>query len=79
MIKDLHNEGRQWFWRNALESRGAYYTDKNGEGVFFQATGVSVIWWSIKMFIAAMAARSKSGFIVFPLFEQIGIVHVHGL
>ena len=37
MIKDLQNNDREWLWRNATESRGCYYTDKNGEGIFFQS------------------------------------------
>lgn len=37
MIKTLHNVSKQWFWRNSNESRGVYYTDKNGEGIFFQS------------------------------------------
>lgn len=37
MIKDLHQEGKQWFWRNASNDRGVYYTDRNGEGIFFQS------------------------------------------
>ena len=37
MMKKLHNDGLQWFWRNSNDSRGVYYTDKNGEGVFFQS------------------------------------------
>ena len=36
MIKDLHNDGKQWFWRNDNNSKGVYYTDKNGEGIYFQ-------------------------------------------
>lgn len=37
MIKELRKESKQWFWRNGNESRGVYYTDKNGEGIFFQS------------------------------------------
>ena len=37
MIKNLHRDGNQWFWHNANDDRGAYYTDSNGEGIFFQS------------------------------------------
>lgn len=37
MIKELRNNDREWLWRNSTESRGVYYTDKNGEGIFFQS------------------------------------------
>ena len=37
MITDLHQEGKQWFWKNAYDSRGTYYTNKSGEGIFFQS------------------------------------------
>jgi hypothetical protein len=36
-IKNLHREGNQWFFRNANDSKGVYYTDKSGEGIFFQS------------------------------------------
>ena len=36
MVKNLHREENQWFWRTA-DDRGVYYTDKNGQGIFFQA------------------------------------------
>ena len=38
MIKNLHNDGKQWFWHNANDDRGVYYTDSNGEGIFFQSS-----------------------------------------
>lgn len=37
MIKELHQDNGQWFWRNGTNSRGVYYTNKNGEGIFFQS------------------------------------------
>ena len=37
MIKDLRRDKNEWWWRNANDSRGVYYTDKNGEGIFFQS------------------------------------------
>ena len=37
MIKNLHHDGTQWFWHNANDDRGTYYTDRNGEGIFFQS------------------------------------------
>jgi len=37
MIKELRNNDREWLWLNSTESRGVYYTDKNGEGIFFQS------------------------------------------
>ena len=37
MIKELRNNDREWLWRNSTESRGVSYTDKNGEGIFFQS------------------------------------------
>lgn len=36
-ITNLHNEGNQWFFRNAEDSRGVYYTNEQGEGLFFQS------------------------------------------
>jgi hypothetical protein len=38
MIKDLHHDSDgSWIWRNSNgESRGVYYTTRNGEGIFFQ-------------------------------------------
>ena len=36
-IRNLHNDGKQWCFRNADDPRGTYYTDRNGEGVFFQS------------------------------------------
>lgn len=37
MIKELRYDGQRWLWRNGNDSRGVYYTDKNGEGIFFQS------------------------------------------
>lgn len=37
MITNLHNDSDSWTWRNSTESRGVYYTNNNGEGVFFQS------------------------------------------
>ena len=37
MIRDLHHDDKQWFWRNRLNSRGVYYTSKSGDGIFFQS------------------------------------------
>lgn len=36
-ISRLYNDGKQWFFRNPSDSRGVYYTDRNGEGIFFQS------------------------------------------
>lgn len=39
MIKDLHYDqyDGHWSWRNANgESRGLYYTNREGEGIFYQ-------------------------------------------
>jgi hypothetical protein len=38
MIKNLHHDqGGSWTWRNSNgESRGVYYTTRDGEGIFFQ-------------------------------------------
>ncbi len=38
MIYKLHNDGNQWFWHNKNDDRGVYYTDKSGEGIFFQSS-----------------------------------------
>lgn len=37
MIKGLKRDGKTWTWRNANNSTGTYYTDNNGEGIFFQS------------------------------------------
>lgn len=37
MIKDLKHNGNEWTWRNANNSQGVYYTDKNGQGIFYQS------------------------------------------
>ena len=37
MIKNLQKAGSTYTWRNGNESRGTYYTDKNGQGIFFQS------------------------------------------
>lgn len=37
MITKLKKNGNEWTWRNANNSRGIYYTDKNGQGIFFQS------------------------------------------
>jgi len=36
-IKNLQKNGMEYTWRNSNESRGVYYTNGNGEGVFFQS------------------------------------------
>lgn len=36
-IKNLNQDGKMYTWRNAHESRGVYYTNRYGEGVFFQS------------------------------------------
>lgn len=36
MIKNLHHDGREWTWRTGTKSKGVYYTDKNGNGIFYQ-------------------------------------------
>lgn len=39
MVKDLHYDqyDGHWSWRNANgESRGLYYTNREGEGIFYQ-------------------------------------------
>lgn len=36
-ITNLHHDGNQWFFRNAEDSRGVYYTNGSGEGLFFQS------------------------------------------
>lgn len=38
MIKDLHHDkDGSWTWRNANgRSRGLYYTNREGEGIFYQ-------------------------------------------
>ena len=36
-IRNLHNNDKQWFWRTNGDSLGVYYTDRNGEGIFFQS------------------------------------------
>ena len=36
-IKNLQKNGKEYTWRNGNESRGVYYTNSNGEGVFFQS------------------------------------------
>lgn len=36
-IKNLKKDGNAYTWRNGNESRGVYYTNDNGEGVFFQS------------------------------------------
>ena len=38
MINNLehHNNG-SWSWRRAENSRGCYYTNNDGEGIFFQS------------------------------------------
>lgn len=37
MIKNLQKDGNRYIWRNGNDSRGVYYTDKNGNGIFFQS------------------------------------------
>ena len=37
MIKNLHRDGNQWFWHTA-DNRGVYYTNTDGEGIFFQSS-----------------------------------------
>ena len=38
MITNLkHQSDGSWTWRRAENSRGCYYTDRNGEGLFFQS------------------------------------------
>lgn len=36
-ITDLHRDGNRWFFRNANDSNGIYYTNNAGEGIFFQS------------------------------------------
>lgn len=36
MIKNLQHSGREWTWRAGENSRGTYYTDRNGNGIFYQ-------------------------------------------
>ena len=36
MIKNLHREENRWFWRTD-SNQGVYYTDKNGQGIFYQS------------------------------------------
>ena len=36
-IKNLHQDGSAYTWRNGNESRGVYYTNGNGEGIFYQS------------------------------------------
>jgi len=36
-IKNLQKNGMEYTWRNGNESKGVYYTNRNGEGVFFQS------------------------------------------
>jgi len=36
-IKNLQKNGMEYTWRNSNESRGVYYTNESGEGVFFQS------------------------------------------
>lgn len=36
-IKELKKNGNEYTWRNGNESRGCYYTNANGDGVFFQS------------------------------------------
>lgn len=37
MIMNLHNTGNQWFWKNSTNSCGTYYTNGNGDGIFYQS------------------------------------------
>ena len=37
MIKNLHSAGSQWFWKNSTNSYGTYYTNGNGDGIFYQS------------------------------------------
>lgn len=60
MIKDLHNNGNEWTWRNANESRGVYYTDKNGEGIFFQSDRTGAVK-QITGTCQFMACKTASG------------------
>lgn len=36
-IKNLKKNGNGYTWRNGNNSRGCYYTNDNGEGVFYQS------------------------------------------
>lgn len=36
-IKNLHRDGNAYTWRNGNNSRGVYYTNGCGEGVFYQS------------------------------------------
>lgn len=36
-ISKLYSDDKQWFFRNPSDSRGVYYTDRNGEGIFYQS------------------------------------------
>lgn len=75
MIKELRNNDREWLWRNSTESRGVYYTDKNGEGIFFQSnrTGQTKQLVGICQFKAcetASGTRRKLNKIFDNLFED---------
>lgn len=37
-ITNIKKEKNQWFFENSNNPRGTYYTNRNGEGLFFQSS-----------------------------------------